>query len=397
MIDKLSLRCEFKTLRDLGNFSHTNLVYPVFELYQLEIPLEVSLDKDSEIINVRHSWERIPSSFHGLAFKVFDFRTAKNPMFFVEIKASPAKLMYGHNLYGSSDIRECAMFMIDILVKAYPALMEHLNESSWSLVDMDITFFSRADSNTEAVQFINALSNVSYGQTKSRTGYNGTAYFGKKNSRLKKIKVYAKHAETLEVLKKNPNLSEIIDSNLLEWAQGMIRWEVSLFYRFFARQGINTTLTEIFRTGVLSKEKLIELWINSTKDLFKSLEGREMTIIDDGEVKQLLRAKFAKIGKSGKISYAQADAAFMTYEYLKMKGWITTKESMAHNTFYRHTKMLTEAGLSRAYLQNLEGSVKSNVIPFLRFIGVDFGAQLPQGITETETGSLLGIPVKALK
>jgi hypothetical protein len=35
---------------------------------------------------------------------------------------------------------------------------------------------------------------------------------------------------------------------------------------------------------------------------------------------------------------------------------------------------------------------KSNVIPFIRFIGVDFGAQLPKGITETQTGALVGVP-----
>lgn len=81
----------------------------------------------------------------------------------------------------------------------------------------------------------------------------------------------------------------------------------------------------------------------------------------------------------------------MTYEFLKMKGWLGTKESLTKPTFYRHISMLTESGLSRAYLQNLNGVDKSNVIPFIRFIGVDFGAQLPQGVTETETGALIGI------
>lgn len=391
MIDKLTLRCEFKTLLDLGDFSQTTLVYPVIKLHELGIPLEVSLDREGDILNVRHPWERIPSSFHGLAFKVFDFRQNKVPSFYIEIKGSPAKLMYGHNLYGSNDFAECANFMISILRKTYPTLMEHLNEDNWMLADIDITFFSRADTNTEATQFINALSNVSYGQTKARTGYDGTAYFGKKNSRLRKIKVYAKHAETLAVLKKNPNLEQVLGNDLLRWSEGMIRWEVTLYHRFLERLGINTDLIKIIATNALSSQKLIELWQKATKDLFKSLEGKEMAIVDDYELKELLRAKYAKICKSGKVSYAQADAVFVTHQILKTHGWIGAKKIISKPTFYRHVGMLSEVGLSRAYLQNLEGITKTNVVPFLRYVGVDFGNQLPEGIRETENGSLVMI------
>jgi II/X family phage/plasmid replication protein len=392
MIDKLTLRCEFKTLKDLGDFRFTNLTYPVFKLDTLGVPLEISLNKDGDIMNTRHPWESIPSSFEGMAFKVFDFRCTELDKFYIEIKASPAKLMLGHNLFGSSDFEECAIFMVNLLCATYPKLIEHLNMRTWFLANIDITFFSRADSNTEAMQFINALSNVSFGQTKSRTGYNGTAYFGQKNSRLKKIKVYAKHPETVEVLKKTPKTADIIDESLLSWSEATIRWEVTLTSRYLERLGVKCDFVNLFENNSLTKEKQIALWSNATEGLFKSLDGKEMKIMNDNEVKELLRAKFFKVGKTGKISYAAADSAFTTYRLLQIDGWEIVKLSLASKTFYRHVGMLTEAGLSRIHLQNLKGMEKSNVIPFIRFIGVDFGAQLPPGVTETDTGALLGSP-----
>lgn len=385
MIDKLTLRCSFKrTLRDKSSLR--------LELEHLGVPLQQSLDRDGQIINTRHSWESIPSSFSGMAFKIFDLRHTKFDDFYIVIKCSPAKLMYGQNIYGSSDLVECAFFMINFLHKNYPLLEKYLDFESWILEDIDITYFSRADSNTEAMQFINALSNVSHGQTKSRTGYNGTAYFGQKNSKLKKIKVYAKHPETLEILKKNPAIEAVIDESLLEFAVGMVRWEVTLYRRYLERKGLSCKLSDLIENNSLSKENLITFWTGATKGLFKSLEGKEMKIANDNEVKELLRAKFSKVGKTGKVSYVAADSAFMTYQFLKMNGWLGVKSSFSNDKFYRHIRMLTEAGLSRAYLQNLNGIDKSNVIPFIRFIGVDFGAQLPQGITETETGGLVGVP-----
>lgn len=386
MIDKLTLRCSFKR-SELDKSSRFRL-----NLKNLGIPLEQSLDRNGEVINTRHSWESIPSNFSGMAFKVFDLRDTKLDKFYIEIKASPAKLMYGQNIYGSSDFVECAFFMIDFLYESYPELAKHLDFDSWSLENIDVTYFSRADSNTEAMQFINAISNVSHGQTKSRTGYNGTAYFGKKNSKLKKIKVYAKHPETLEVLKKNPEVLVVIDDSLLEFAVGMIRWESTLFHRYLERRGVSCKLSDLIENNLLSKENLIKLWSSSTEDLFKSLDGKEMKISNDNEVKELLRARFFKVGKTGRVSYVAADSVFMTYQFLKMNGWIGVKSSLSNDKFYRHIRMLTEAGLSRAYLQNLNGMDKSNVIPFIRFIGVDFGAQLPHGITETETGALVGVP-----
>ena len=202
MIDILVFRCNFKRVQNTNN-PEPDLVWPDFDLGILGIPLEKTYDREGDVISVRHPWERIPSSFEGMAFKVFDHRYDPLDKFYIEIKASPAKLMQGHNIFGSSDIYDCSFYLLELLYLTNPFVTERLDQSSWEMSQIDITYSTRAKDNHESNAFIRALQNVSYGQTKCRTGFGGTAYFGKKNSRLKKIKVYTKDDETKERMKEN--------------------------------------------------------------------------------------------------------------------------------------------------------------------------------------------------
>lgn len=376
MIDMLVLRCSF--FRDgLGN-------WPPFPLSDLSVPLEQSIGSDGEVHNTRHPWERIPSSYDSMAFKIFDHRNDALDSFYVEIKASPAKIMQGHNVYGSDDIVDCSMHLILLLYEAYPSLRDHLDQKSWSLSMIDITYSSRADSESNARCFVNALSNVRNGQTKARTGYDGTAYFGKKNSRLKKIKVYSKAPEVAHVMKKNLTrfdgflANSVYTPDLLNYSKALIRWEASLFHRYFERMGLSVRLLDIFTCNTMSPQLLTKYWTIATNDLFTSLQGQTMTIINDDKMKETLRLKFSKVGKTGKISTVLADSAFRTYSDIRRDGWLVASESMSRMTFYRHVKMITSCGLSLAALQNFKGlSSGSNIIPFVRFISVDFDVQFP--------------------
>lgn len=379
MIDKFVFRCHF-----LKQFfpSQNRFDFPVFKLHELDIPLEVSLDADGEIMNVRHPWERIPSSFEGMAFKVFDTRyKGGNEAFFIEIKASPAKLMQGHNVFGSVDFCDCALRLIMLLCSKYPVLASKLDFSSWYLAQIDITYSSRAKNDKEAKRFINALGKVSSGQTKSQTGYDGTAYFGKKNSRLKKIKVYAKHPEVLETIKKNEKKKNAFEysAQLLDFSKGLIRWEVSLYHRYFERLGISCDLSDIIESGSFSAEYLRNYWRLGITDLFKALQGQEMKVVDDNAVLDVLRAQFSRTSeKTGKVSTAFADSVFRTYLNLRRDGWQNVKDLMVRNNFQVHVRTLCECGLSRAALQNMNGlDDGSKIVSFAEFMQVDFDAQHP--------------------
>jgi II/X family phage/plasmid replication protein len=361
--------------------------FPVFKLQDLDIPLEVSLscfDGEYTTDNIRHPWERIPSSHEGMAFKVFDHRFDALECFYIEIKASPAKLMQGHNVFGSVDFCDCALRLIVLLSAAYPALVEKLDFSSWFLAQIDITYSSRAKSEKESKAFINALGNVSSGQTKSRSGYDGTAYFGRKNSRLKKIKVYAKHSEVLQTIEKKKKQKAkkddfVFSEPILDFSEGLIRWEVSLYHRYFERLGISCYLSDIIQNNTFSSENLQNFWGLGTADLFKALKGQEMKVIDDNAVLVELRSKFLRTSKkTGKTSTTFADSVFRTYINLRRDGWENVKNLMAGSTFKDHVRTLCQCGLSRAALQNMNGlDDGSKMVSFAEFTNVDFDAQHP--------------------
>ena len=388
MIDMLVLRCDFKRIfsNSVGGLCVPR--WPDFPLASLGVPLEQSIDRDGQVFNTRHPWEKIPSSYESMAFKIFDHRYDLLDSFYIEIKASPAKIMQGHNVYGSDDFYDCCFALLELLSMTYPQLVEQLDNFSWRLAQIDITYSFRARDDSEARAFINALHSVSHGQVRPRKGYDGTAYFGVKKSRLKNIKVYLKSSEVLETISHNlkrPDgelLNEVYTPELLAFSEGLIRWEVSLFHRYFERREHSMLLKDIFRHGLFSSKNQQIFWGAATQDLFTALDGQVMKHVNETDLQAALRLKFTKATKSGNSSTALADAAFRTYRCICRDGWAVTRDLMALRTFNRHVKMLTESGVSRAALQNMKGLHDgAEVIPFVRFIQVDFCAQYPDWYT----------------
>ncbi len=368
MIDKLVLRAEFQT-------------DPLdFRIQDLEIPLEGSLEPDGSLYNLRHPWESLPSSYGGVAFKVFDMTHLKDGIAWIELKASPAKVMQGHNLYGSDNLAECAFALVEVLGKHYPQILDDIAIDTWQVAEADITFASWAGNEREASNFINSLAQVSKGQTRARTGYSGTVYFGKKNSRLKKIKVYDKFKEIVSWMAKEDrrgdqnNILQYYTPELLEWAKGMVRWEATLKHRWFERRGISTNLFELRKNWNSQK-----FWTEAMKDLFEALDGEEMKIVKDPEIEQRLKDQFLTINaKTGNITYGKAMSAYRTYRAIKAEGYEEAKRQSTSRTFYRHLEMLKKVGLSRALLQNLTGNAGgAEIVPLIRYAKVEFGEQTP--------------------
>jgi len=360
VIDMLVLRCDFRD--SLG-----------FHLDGLGLPLQASITPQGEVHALRHAWEKIPSSHTDLAFKCFDMSELRGA--FIELKASPAKIMQGQNVYGTDDLKVCALALIEAFFAVYPWVFELLDQTTWEVSQVDVTYASWAESEQQAKAFVRALSQVSKGQTKCRRGYETTAYFGKENSRLKKIKVYAKLPEVLAFIdetkrKGDPkDLLQHYPDELLTWAQGMIRWEVSLRQRWFERRGISIRLTHLVKTFNAQDH-----WLAATQDLRDALAGKDMKIIRDEDVLRELRTLYP-LGRTGKPSTARADGAYRTYRAIRVDGWEEVKRTMADRTFRLHIEMLQACGLSRAHLQSFEAGAE--VIPFLRYATVEFRNQFP--------------------
>lgn len=373
------------------------------DLESLGVPLQgqVSRGDDGELQAeyLRHAWESLGTGFTPMAFKVFDKSLGKRLMPGIELKASPAKLLQGHNVFGPTSIELGATVMLKWLAGGYPDLFAKLDVPAAQVYALDCTFSSRLPDERTALQVIEALTNVTNGHTKSRgDNYQTSAYWGAKESRLKRLKAYLKHTEYDAQLAELKRISRrdvsalrtyrvMSDQRLIDWTRYLLRLEATVMHRWMERRGIPSRLVDLIAHQQALKEQgrclIQECWEAVTKDLFAAFEGISMRVINDEKVLAALIEKHTKLDRKGKPNDSHARNLFRTYRSLKDYGWEETQNSMSRATFYRHIADICECGLSKAALQKLHDSdQKNNVVPLLRFVNVDFGAQRPDWYVE---------------
>lgn len=345
-----------------------------------------------------HPFEGLPSSFTDIAFKIISDGSYYPG---VVLKASPAKVLQGHNVFGSTSIKTAAYEFLGLLSQVYPELYNALDIPCTQVTTMDVTFSARFASQRILEDVIDFMRGVSIGQTKARKGcnYATTAYWGSEASRLKTVKAYLKEVEFFHQLTEMTKLAKRGDANakrvvdamtnpdVQKWVKGLLRLEASVKKRWLERRNLPTNLFQLVayqeRLAADGRCFLQELWQDCTTELFKAFEGMTMKVIDDDHVLDALKDKFYTMTPKGNISYGKALRLFTFYRHLCEFGYSETKRVTPRNTLWRHMEDLVEAGLSRGYLQGLEpNKTVSNVIPFIRLVPVDFGAQRPDNWIE---------------
>jgi hypothetical protein len=301
-----------------------------------------------------HAWESLPSSYTPLAFKVFHQSLGKRLMPGVELKASPAKLLQGHNVFGPTSIRSGAEVMLKWLAGSYPLLWARLDLKAIEVYALDCTYSARMPNEQTARQVIDFMRGVSNGQTRNRgDNYETTAYWGAKDGRLRKIKAYLKGPEFMGELERvrkaargagNPEPREDLDNHhvrqfkvkrrderapmpvlsasrtlrvmqdpkLQEFAKLLLRMEATVMHRWLERREIPYLLWPLCdHQEALAKEDrcfIQECFSAVTAELFAAFEGMTMKRIDDDKVLAALIEKYTKVGK-GRWTEARADKA----------------------------------------------------------------------------------------
>ncbi len=125
------------------------------DIHTIEIPLasrSVHKNDDGSISAAAlfHPFESVPTHYTGMAMKVF-FDSSFEP--YVQIKASPAKLLQGHNVFGSDNIEQGAMEMIGFLHEAYPLLARMLDWPRAWVSHIDVTYSARLKDQNTAKKF----------------------------------------------------------------------------------------------------------------------------------------------------------------------------------------------------------------------------------------------------
>ncbi|EMO2547396.1 phage/plasmid replication protein, II/X family [Acinetobacter baumannii] len=367
------------------------------DLHSIEIPLasrSVHKNDDGSISAAAlfHPYESVPTHYTGMAMKVF-FDASYEP--YVQIKASPAKLLQGHNVFGSDNIEQGAMEMIGFLHEAYPVLARMLDWPRAWVSHIDVTYSARLKDQSTAKKVLDFLSNVSNGQTRlSNKRFDSSVYWGGQTSRLVNHKCYMKHDEFIaqfeeykQLAKKNDKAAQRVvevmsNSDLINWTVGLLRFESRLKKRWLERNGIPTNLFDLIKFQRSNPDLLQTLWNKATHSIFEALRGQTMKLTDDTSVLEAIERSEVVMTKSGKVSQTKVRNLFAMFCLIREKGFDEIKNNYGKSQFYNLISQLCECGFSKAYLQNLHDEKASNIIPFVKLVEIDFNQQLPDWYEE---------------
>lgn len=363
------------------------------DLHSIEIPLasrSVHKNDDGSISAAAlfHPYESVPTHYTGMALKVF-FDSGYEP--YVQIKASPAKLLQGHNVFGSDDIEQGADEMIGFLHMAYPVLTRMLDWNRAWVSHIDVTYSAKLSDQTTAKKILDFLANVSSGQTRlSNKRFDSSVYWGGQTSRLVNHKCYLKHDEFLsqfeelkQLAKKNDKSAQRVvdvmsDSRLINWTVGLLRFESRLKKRWLERNGVPTNLYELIAFQKANPDLLQTLWTKATHSIFDAMRGQTVKLINDESVLEAISNSPVVVTNSGKVSQTRIRNIYSTYCLVREHGLEKLAEMLPKPTFYRHLSELCDCGFSKAFLQNLHDNKAKNVIPFMKLVEIDFSQQLPE-------------------
>lgn len=364
-----------------------------FDPLCMDIPLasrsvHMNLDGTLNASALFHPYESLPTHYTGMACKIF-FDSSYWP--YVQIKASPAKLLQGHNVFGDSTIEQGAAEMLGYLHMAYPVLCEKLDVSKAWVSHIDVTYSARVRDQHMAKQVLEFMSRVSNGQTRlSNKRYDSTTYWGGEASRLINHKCYLKHDEFLiqfetqkQLAKKNDKAAmrvvEVMsDSRLINWTVGLLRFESRMKKRWLERNGVPTNLIELIKFERENPKLLQTLWTKATSSIFDALRGQTMKITDDSSVYRAIETSPVVLTKSGKPSPTRVRNLFAMYCLIREKGLEEIKSNYGKSQFHNLVNQLCECGFSKAFLQNLNDDKAKNIIPFVKLVEIDFNQQLPE-------------------
>ncbi len=392
MLDHLCINAPFESsfysVNEAGEYFFIDV-----DLHSIEIPLasrSVHKNDDGSISAAAlfHPFESVPTHYTGMAMKVF-FDSSYEP--YVQIKASPAKLLQGHNVFGSDDIEQGADEMIGFLHMAYPVLTKMLDWSRAWVSHIDVTYSAKLSDQTTAKKILDFLANVSNGQTRlSNKRFDSSVYWGGQTSRLVNHKCYLKHDEFLsqfeelkQLAKKNDKSAQRVvdvmsDSRLINWTVGLLRFESRLKKRWLERNGVPTNLYELIAFQKANPDLLQTLWTKATHSIFDAMRGQTVKLINDESVLEAISNSPVVVTNSGKVSQTRIRNIYSTYCLVREHGLEKLAQMLPKPTFYRHLSELCECGFSKAFLQNLHDNKAKNVIPFMKLVEIDFSQQLPE-------------------
>lgn len=347
------------------------------DLFDIGIRIEARScykDEDGNIKHrvLNHPFSKLPTSFTEMAFK-FYHEGVHIP--YVELKCSPAKILQGHNVYGSDWIEQGALEMLGYLAETYPVLYGMLAVSETEVKHLDVTYFARLKDEhqvAKAIEFLRNLSTQYVGKSEKSVIHKNTVYFGAVRAKRFARKIYGKYcefmdqlAEMQELAKKNDkNAQRVVavmsDPDLQEFAKGQLRFETGVKAYALRELNIPTNLFQLIRYQRQNPYFLRNLWVQANREIFKALEGQTMKVTDHDSVFQEITNKLQKVREQDIVTAGRADKIFQFYQFLENKGHAETKNKYEHQ-YFKYISDLVQCGFTEQYIKNLAVNPEQNI------------------------------------
>lgn len=393
MWDKGDIRIPFKADK-VHYFDGSDVAaYVRFEDYDFPLHApDVELVDGQPVIKYfkNRDWDSISSGISGMAVGFWPKGQGLHTYPSVSIKASPAKILQGHNVFGSESFKEGVKQMFLTLQKAFPQISNDLDFSQAEFMYIDATYSARIREFFSVKVFSLFESLASSRQKISKN--KDYCQLGKGSAR-ERLKLYKKLQEVLADLedakrKRNKFRIDILsDQKLLDFATDLHRFEATLGARKLKDLGIPTNVFEFlkFEEWFFSVHKTTlcqYLWEQVFNPIFSQFEGHTVKNVDDTNIRLQIDAKFIRIKDNGKICKRKATAIWNTYCDIKREGYATLLRQN-NSAFFRNVNYLNEAGISKAFLKSLDpNKPQENVISFPQIIKIDFSNQRPDWYVE---------------
>lgn len=347
-----------------------------------------------EVTGIHTPWDSIQTSISGMAIGFFPEGQGKYKWPHILIKASPSKILQGHNVYGTENIKEGLKEMLCLLQTSMPVLYKHLDIETAEIRIVDCTYSAQLESEDYLYKVLDYLSRQSSGKTNIDDKYDGTVYLHK-GSDYVTLKAYIKLKELLHDAKQakrkgqREKSSLLMNPDLIDFAQNRLRLEATIKSKKLKSLGIPTQLKDFIKYHdnfeIEHSQTLCSfLWETAFKKIFDDMSGDSMKRCDDSAIKAAIYAKHTKIKDNGLVCRRKANAIYQTYLNIRSIGYSTLCREKS-STFFRNVSALNDLGYSKGFLRSLDPlRPDENVVSITQLIKIDFSNQRPVGYVEPQ-------------
>ena len=347
----------------------------------------VSKTDDGQTITgeLYHPYEALPSDYTDMAVKFYT--NTMNTVPYVELKASPLKLLQGHNVYGFESIELGAFHMLGMLLEAFPQLAPILDVEKTEVLCLDTTYLFRLPHQNMVQPVLDYMSNLASGHRKARqVKYDNYITWGNDAASVRP-KAYGKFEEVKSQLNKVQKKAEkgcmrskslvMAMHDVLPFANAVLRLEGRITKTYLTKNGYPSNLYELIKLQNEQPELLLRLWHVAFDPILDTMKGKYMNFSTDGEILDLLKSQLVTYTKTGKPSYTKAMNAMKFYSLVRQMGLQATQKIYSKAQFHKSLNSLLDCGISKSHIQNLAKNPNGKVIPFVRMFELKMCDQQP--------------------